>query len=259
MPRALVTGGGRGIGRCIALALARRGYEVALVGRRIEPLEKVAEELRSIGPSSLVIQADVSQASGREMVHQQIVAQWGALDVLINNAAVLASGPFAKANGEEIEQAIATNLTAPLDLTRRFLPLLAQRQGTVVMVNSGAANLPFPFMSLYCGTKAGLLMATESLRFELQSIGVRVLTAIPPFTSTDMTHGMREKGKAWFLLPASPEKVAEQIVRALLSGRRQIYCAWSDWLLAQASRFAPRLVRGILRWQQWRFEKMVQR
>jgi short-subunit dehydrogenase len=259
MPRALVTGGGKGIGRCIALALARRGYEVALAGRRTEPLEKVAAELRALGQPSLVIQADLSQATGREALHATIVAHWDGLDVLVNNAGVLASGALAALSAEEIEQAVTTNLTAPLDLTRRFLPQLTQQRGTVVMLNSGSANNPFPYMSLYGGTKAGLLLATEALRFELRPLGIKLLTAIPPFTSTDMTTGMREASNAWFLLPASPEKVGEQIVQALVSGREQIYCGWSDWVLAQASRFTPRMVRMVLRWQQWRFEKMTER
>lgn len=259
MPRALVTGAGKGIGRSIALGLARRGYEVALAGRRTEPLQMVAAEVRALGQSSLVLQADVAQAADREALHREIKSQWGELDVLVNNAAVLASGALATLSGEEIERAVTTNLTAPLDLTRRLLPELSRRQGTVVMLNSGSANIPFPYMSLYGGTKAGLLLASDALRFELRPLGIKLLTAIPPFTSTDMTTGMREKGNAWFLFPNSPEKVGEQIVRALAAGRKQIYCGWNDWFLAQASRFTPRVVRWVLRWQQWRFEKMVQR
>jgi short-subunit dehydrogenase len=257
MPTALVTGGGTGIGREIALALARRGYDVALAGRRGELLSATADDLRALGTRGVTFEVDITSATQREALCAGVRAQLGALDVLVNNAAVLAGGAIDSFTADEVERAISTNLTAPLDLTRRFLAGLAQRKGSVVFVASGAANLPFPYLSLYCGTKAALAMCGEALRAELRSRGVRLLTAYPPFTATAMTAGLAEAANATWLRAASPQVVGEQIVRALARRRGRYYCAWSDWMLAQAVRFAPGAVRRVLDWNQMRFRAMT--
>jgi short-subunit dehydrogenase len=248
MPIALVTGGGTGIGRQIALALARRGYDVAVAGRRIEPLATVVDELRTLGVRGVAIQADVTDAAERQALCDQVRTELGPLDVLVNNAAVLAAGAIEALPSDELERAIGTNLTAPLDLTRRMLADLSERRGTVVMVASGAANLPFPYLSLYSGTKAALAMCGEALRPELRARGVRLLTAYPPFTATSMTAGLAEAAQAPWLRAMTPERVGEQIVRALVAGRQRYYCAWADWALAQTARCTPGLVRRVLGW-----------
>ncbi|HVC93560.1 MAG TPA: SDR family oxidoreductase [Pirellulales bacterium] len=259
MPNALVTGGGTGIGRQIALSLARRGYDVAVAGRRIEPLTTVVDELRLLGVQGVAIQADLTSAAVRQALCAQVRAELGPLDVLVNNAAVLAAGAIESLSSEELERAINTNLTAPLDLTRRVLTDLSERRGAVVMVASGAANLPFPYLSLYSGTKAALAMCGEALRPELRTRGVRLLTAYPPFTATTMTAGLAEAAQAPWLRAVPPERVGEQIVRALLAGRQRYYCAWADWALAQTARCAPGIVRQVLGSQSERFRTMAER
>jgi short-subunit dehydrogenase len=258
MPNALVTGGGTVIGRQIALALARRGYEVAVAGRRFEPLTTVVDELRTFGVRGVAIRADVTNAAARQAICDQARAELGPLDLLVNNAAVLTAGAIETLSSDELERAIGTNLTAPLDLTRLLLSDLSERRGAVVMVASGAANLPFPHLSLYSATKAALTMCGEALRPELRARGVRLLTAYPPFTATSMTAGMAEAAQAPWLRAVPPERVGEQIVRALLAGRQRYYCAWADWALAQTARSAPGLVRRVLGWNSDRFRTMAE-
>ncbi|HEV3003822.1 MAG TPA: SDR family NAD(P)-dependent oxidoreductase [Pirellulales bacterium] len=258
MPAALVTGGGTGIGRQIALALARRGYDVAVAGRRAEPLAAVVEHLASMGVRGVPIQADLASAAEREALCAKVRAELGTLEVLVHNAAVLAAGAIESPTSDELERTIVTNLTAPIDMTRRLVADLEQRRGVVVLVASGAANLPFPYLSLYCGTKAALAMWGEALRPELRSRGVRLLTAYPPFTATAMTCGLAEAAQAPWLRAASPERVGEQIVRALALGRQRYYCAWSDWALAHAARLMPGVVRWVLAGQRKRFQRMAE-
>ncbi len=171
MGKALVTGAGTGIGRAIALDLARRGYELALVGRRWDPLEEVSEIIRGDGGRCVIIPADVALGEERHKICEAARDELGGLDLLVNNAGVLAAGPLNRLGCEELEQAVATNLTAPIDLTRLFLRDLTRSKGSVVLVASGAAYLPLPSMSIYCATKAGLRAAGEVLRFELRGLG----------------------------------------------------------------------------------------
>lgn len=132
----LITGGGTGIGRGIALALAKRGFDVGLVGRRPEPLRMVAEEAQEYGVRAAVLPADLADSQERAMVVEQARHELGPLDLLVNNAGTLAGGALARLAPEAIERAVATNLTAPLLMTRLALPDLVARRGAVVLVGN---------------------------------------------------------------------------------------------------------------------------
>jgi short-subunit dehydrogenase len=257
MGKALVTGAGTGIGRAIALELARRGYELALVGRRWDPLEEVSEQIRGDGGRCVIIPADLAQAEERRKICETVRDELGGLDLLVNNAGVLTAGPLNRLGSEELDQAIATNLTAPIDLTRLFLRELSRAKGRVVLVASGAAYLPLPYMSVYCATKAGLRAAGEVLRFELRGLGVQLLVAYPPFTATPMTERLTQT-REFPLRVAEPEVIGRVITRAALAGRGEYYCAWSDWALDKAMRFTPRVVKAVLRWRQPQFERLIE-
>ena len=154
----------------------------------LEPLEDVSEKIRGEAAAVSIIPADVALADQRHKSAKTTRDELGGLDLLVNNAAVLAAGPLNHLGSEELEQAIATNLTAAAGsdavVHARAEPVAS---GCVVLVASGAAYLPLPYMSAYCATKAGLRAAGEVLRFELHPLGVRLLVAYPPFTATPMT------------------------------------------------------------------------
>ncbi|MFN8465182.1 MAG: SDR family oxidoreductase [Caldilineaceae bacterium] len=253
----LITGAGSGIGRGIALALARRGASVVLGGRRVAPLAAVAAEVQTLGGAAVIAQGDVTDAAARLHMIATAHAAFGRIDVLVNNAGVLASGALFQLNGEEIARAVATNLTAPIDLTRLALPDLAQTHGATVFVGSTTSHVPLPYLSLYSGTKSGLHGFCTSLRSELAPLGIHVLEVYPPAIATVMTEVMARRAGDLQAPPGTPEDAGERIVAALAGGRREL--AWGSgerWLL-RLHRHAPGLVDAFLRSQRRRFAHIM--
>lgn len=253
---ALVTGGGTGIGRGIALALARRGAQVALVGRRHEPLETLAGEIARQGGRALALPADLTQAAERSNVRARIHTELGPLDLLVNNAGVLAGGELAALAPAEIEAALALNLAVPMLLVQQWLPDLARRRGAVILVGSSMSFVPLPAASVYSASKAGLRAFGHALRYELHGRGVRVLTVYPPGTATAMTETMA-RNSPWRVPLADPLAVGERIVRALLDGRREVQWGAGERLLAAVYHVAPRLVEALLARQHALFVRVM--
>ncbi|HEY7125480.1 MAG TPA: SDR family NAD(P)-dependent oxidoreductase [Ktedonobacterales bacterium] len=254
---ALVTGGGTGIGRGIALALARRGMDVALVGRRAAPLEAVAQEVSALGARGVALPTDVTVASERAALIERVHAALGLLDLLVNNAGMMAGGDLVTLSAEEIEQAVALNLTAPMDLTRLALPDLAASRGAVVLVASAVSHVPLPSGSLYTATKTGLRAFGETLRYELEPLGVHLLIAYPPAVKTAMTAGMAAAAGVPIFPMLAPEKAGERIVSALFAHKRELQFGFSEQTTAHLYKIAPWLVKLGLRSQRRRFSRMM--
>lgn len=231
--------------------------DVALAGRRAELLEEVAHEIRAQGARGVALPVDLSVAEERRGLLERVEASLGPLSILVNNAATLAGGDLALVGPEEIEMAIATNLTAPIELTRLALPDLRRRQGAVVLIASGASLVPLPSATIYSATKAAVRAFGESLRYELKPQGVRLLVVYPPPTDTAMVRGMAQAAGLPDFPRSRPEAVGERIVSALWRGRREIYFPSGERALALAYRVAPWAVRRLLQSQQKRFAKMM--
>jgi short-subunit dehydrogenase len=243
---ALVTGAGTGIGRGIALALARRGVRVTLVGRRHEPLAAVAAEVHALGGQAAVAPGDVAEAGARRQMLAAAHSAFGDLHILVNNAGVLASGALLQLNGAEIDRTVAVNLAAPIDLTRLALPDLMHTGGAIVFVGSTASHVPLPYASLYSGTKAGLHAFCASLRHELAPLGVHLLEAYPPTVATAMTARIARKAPVWLVRSQSAEAAGERIVAALAAGRKEVQWGAGERLLILLQRYAPHLLaRGL--------------
>ena len=253
---ALVTGGGSGIGRGIALALARRGVDVALTGRRAVLLEAVAQQCRGYGIRAAAIPADLTDAAQCAEIVAATRATLGPISILVNNAGSLSGGSLVALPAAEIAQAAALNFTAPLLLTRHALPDLTAQRGALVLVASVSSLLPLPYASIYTATKTGLHGFAASLRYELEPLGVRVLTAYPPATATAMTEGMAQAA-AFPQRLASPEQVGEKIVAALVAGRREAHWRSGELLAARLYQLAPWLVRRAFASQRRRFERAL--
>lgn len=254
---ALITGGGTGIGRGIALALATRGATVALCGRRPDPLAQAAGEIAARGGQAVPIAADIATASGRQNLLAAAHATCGPIHLLVHNAGILASGSLLQLKGPEIENAVATNLAAPIDLTRLFLPDLMQAHGSVVLIGSTASHVPLPYAPLYSATKGGLHAFGGALRYELEPLGVHLLEAHPPTVATAMTASMRRRAGRWQLPAMSPEAAGERIVAALEAGMDT--CTWGAgerWLM-RLQRHLPGLVTALLRTQRRRFARIM--
>lgn len=254
---ALVTGGGSGIGRGIALALARRGLTVVLAGRRAERLAAVAHEIRALAGRATCVPADLCARSGREAVVEHVRAELGALGWIFHAAATALPGALERRSSSELEDCVRLNLVAPMDLTARLQPELVAGRGTVVLVGSAAGFAPQPYFAAYSATKAALCALAAALRYELEPQGVRVALLVPPVSATAMVEGMAEAAGAAFFPRAAPAQSGERLVRAALAGRRLWFGAWSDRVLAEAQRFAPLVVRTLLRSQRARFERMA--
>jgi 3-hydroxybutyrate dehydrogenase len=186
--RALVTGGGRGIGRATALALAREGADVAVCSRTATEVEQVADDLRRLGRQAQAFTVDVASAESVRALFAQVTARFGAPDILVNAAGVAPSAPLVKTPDELWHQAIETNLSGPFYCTREALPAMLERGwGRVVNVASVAGKTGSTYIAAYAASKHGLLGLTKCAALEVASRGVTVNAVCPGYVDTPMT------------------------------------------------------------------------
>ena len=226
MRAAIVTGAGTGIGRATAVALAREGYTVGLVGRRREPLEEVAAEL---GDAALVVPGDAAEPNAAAEAVARVVGAAGGLDLLVNNAGIGDSGPLLDESLESFERTLNANLTSAFVMTKAALPHLIERRGSVVNVASVSAVRAGPGWTSYCVSKAGLVMLTKCVAADYGRHGVRANAVCPGWVRTPMAdadmdkvaaeHGLDREGayeRANALNPlgraATPEEIAATIL-----------------------------------------------
>lgn len=180
---AVVSGIGPGLGRDVALALAREGADLALAARTAARLGEVAEEVRATGRRVLAVPTDVASAEDCERLAARARAELGRIDVLVNNAFEMGPmKPLVEASADELLQPIRVNLVGSLQLTRAVLPAMrAQGRGSIVMVNSMVIRDVLPNMGPYAASKAALLAATQGLARELGPEGIRVNSVMPGY------------------------------------------------------------------------------
>jgi len=177
----IVTGAGTGIGAAVARRLARDGASVVLVGRRRDPIERVAA---ATGQTFVV--ADASTEEGVERIVAATVDAHGGIDGLVLNAGVMLPGTVAGASVDDWRATLDVNLTGPFLLARAALPQLLERQGSVVSVASIAALRAGPGMAAYCASKAGLVLLTQCLAVEQGAAGLRANVVAPGWVRTEM-------------------------------------------------------------------------
>ncbi len=219
---ALVTGGSRGLGRALGLALAGQGARVALVARRAEPLRSVAAEIAAAGGEAHALVADVADKDAAAAVAGQAAALLGPIDILINNASTLGPVPLRlllDTDCEDLERALAVNLVGPFRLAKAVAGSMVLRgAGTVVNVTSDAAIEPYATWGAYGASKAALEQLGRIWAAELEGTGVRVLTVDPGEMDTLMhEQAMPDADRAQL---ADPARVAGAIVSLLKSPGR---------------------------------------
>ena len=241
---ALVTGGGRGIGRSICRTLGAAGARVAILARTREQVEEAAQDLSRAGSTALALTADVSVPGQVAAAVDEVERAWGGIDILVNNAGVLGpAGPAHAADPEAWLAAVRVNLGGCFLCCRAVLPgMIARRRGEIVNLSGGGAVSPRPWFSAYGAAKAGVVRFTETLAAEVAPHGVRVNAVAPGAVRTDMAREaaavLREMAAAEGGAPepsgVTPEKAADLVLylvsprSAGLSGRL-LSAVWDDW------------------------------
>jgi len=172
---AVITGGGTGIGRASALVLAQRGADIVLAGRRLDPLESTAEDVEALGRRAIAVPTDVTEAEQCRALVDATVAEFGRLDVLMNNAGGGETKPLMKWTDEEWRHVLDLNLSSAWYLSRAAVkPMIEQGKGAIVNISSGAGLLAMPQAPVYAAAKAGLNNLTGSMAAAWTRKGVRV-------------------------------------------------------------------------------------
>lgn len=213
----LVTGASRGLGRALAVALAKRGATVVAVARDEGALKDVVASIRSAGHRAHALVVDVGEADAAARIAGAAAAMAGPIDVVIHNASALGPVPLvplAETRDEDFEEALRVNLVAPFRLTRALVGSMAQRRGgAIVHISSDAAVEAYPTWGAYGASKAALDHLSRTWAAELEGTGVRVLAVDPGEMDTKMHADAIPDADRSTL--ARPEDVAERIVRLL--------------------------------------------
>ena len=209
--RAIITGGGRGIGKAIAQAFLEAGAEVLLVARNQTDLEFTQKELSPLGWVE-IISADVSLETGSAAVVKKVSDLWGQLDILVNAAGVYGPiGPLAEANVAEWRQAIDINLIGTFLMMRAMVPLMKARGRGKIINFAGGGEGAYPNFSAYVASKGGIVRLTETVAAELKSFNIDVNAVAPGAVSTKLLDD---------LLKAGPEKVGEETYKRSLEQKK---------------------------------------
>jgi uncharacterized protein len=240
---ALVTGASSGLGRALARGLARRGWNLVLSARRLDALERLAQELtRDHSVSVRALAADLARPGGADELADAVVAAGSEPGLLVNNAGVGSFGPWLEADPERELELIHLNVLAPTRLARRLAPLLsASGQGRILNVASVGAFVPGPRMAVYYATKAYLLSWSLALAEEWRGGGLTVTCLCPGPMDTEFqaTAGFGREGTARFAL-TGVDAVAEAGLRGVLAGRALVVPGLPNRLVAFAPRLLPR-------------------
>lgn len=184
---AIVTGAGRGIGRAVAVALAKEGVHLGLIGLTMSNLEKLTEELEQFDVNISAASADVSDLEAVEHAVEHIKSDLGAIDILVNNAGIAKFGGFMDLSPEEWEKIVRVNLMGVYNVTRAVLPEMVERKsGDIVNISSTAGQKGAPVTSAYSASKFAVLGLTESLMLEVRKHNVRVTALTPSTVATDL-------------------------------------------------------------------------
>ncbi|MGE7844032.1 3-ketoacyl-ACP reductase [Lysinibacillus sp. NPDC093712] len=200
---ALITGAGRGIGRATAIAFAKEGINVGLVGRTLENLQQVANQLKAYDVKVAIATADVANLQSITTAVESIRAELGPIDILVNNAGISKFGKFLELSPEDWTNIVDVNVKGVYYTTRAVLPEMIEREsGDIINISSTAGQKGAPITSAYSASKAAVIGMSESLMLEVRKHNIRVVTLTPSTVATDMAVELQ-------LTDGNPEKVMQ--------------------------------------------------
>lgn len=226
---ALITGGSRGIGKEIAICLAKEGYDIALNYRsENDSLIKVKEEIESNNVKCFLVKGDVSKFEDSENMVKEIIEEFGKIDVLVNNAGITKDTLFLRMKEEDFKSVVDVNLVGTFNVTKNVVPhMMKARQGRIINISSVVGISGNAGQANYSASKAGIIGFTKSLAKELASRNILVNAVAPGFIKTDMTDVLKEEQKQAILnvVPLKREGEAKEVANVVkfLSGDDSSY------------------------------------
>ncbi|KAF2328962.1 MULTISPECIES: 3-ketoacyl-ACP reductase [Flavobacterium] len=226
---AFITGAGKGIGKAVAIALAKEGVNLILVSRTQKDVEQLADEASNLGVKALALTADVSDINSINKAVEKALAEFKHIDILINSAGIASFGKFLELEPEAWERIIQVNLMGTYFTTRAIIPNMIERQtGDIINISSTAGLNGNALTSAYSASKFAVLGLTDSLMQEMRKHNIRVTALTPSTVATDMAKDLN-------LTDGNPEKVmqsedmADLIIAQLKLNRRVFIKNSSIW------------------------------
>ncbi|MGE8342003.1 MAG: 3-ketoacyl-ACP reductase [Flavobacterium sp.] len=226
---AFITGAGKGIGKAVAIALAKEGVNLILVSRTKSDIDQLAEETAKLGVKTLALSADVSDINSINSAVEKAIAEFKSIDILINSAGIASFGKFLELEPEAWERIIQVNLMGTYYTTRAIIPNMIERQtGDIINISSTAGLNGNALTSAYSASKFAVLGLTDSLMQEMRKHNIRVTALTPSTVATDMAKDLN-------LTDGNPEKVmqsedmADLIIAQLKLNRRVFIKNSSIW------------------------------
>jgi len=196
---AIVTGARRGIGRAIALALAKEGANVVVSDISQEDCQKVVTEIEGFGRKGLALKCNVTSRAEVEDMVRRAVAEFGRVDILVNNAGILSFKPFLELTDEDWDNTLNVNLKGQFLCARAAAKEMAENKWgriiNIASISSGGCGIAFPLIAHYTASKGGVMALTEALALELTPQGINVNAICPGAIDTDMAKGTKESGQ----------------------------------------------------------------
>jgi meso-butanediol dehydrogenase/(S,S)-butanediol dehydrogenase/diacetyl reductase len=188
---AVVTGGGTGMGQAIALALGREGAKVAVLGRRREPLDRVAGELAAQGAVGKAVVCDVTDGKAVSAALEQVEGAFGPITVLVNNAGALSVSTVESISEEDWDRVIETNLTGPFLVSRAVLHSMSRAGGgSIINIGSVLGLVAIKDRAAYCASKGGLTLLTKAMALDHAHENIRVNCICPSVVETEFVRGV---------------------------------------------------------------------
>lgn len=239
----IVTGASAGIGAAVVRALAKQGAHVVCVARREERLTALAAELQALPGERMVMAGDVTDSLFITQLIEAVLARFGRIDVLINNAGMGHSSLLRDVPVSDLDRMTRLNLYAPLQLVQAALPtMLAQESGHIINVSSIVSVRPLPKLAYYTATKAAVDHITRGLRMELRRTPIVVTNLYPGRTRTEFHQAKLGTSDTRKRFGVSADKVAACVVRAIHKQHKEVYITLFDRVFVAFNRHFPRML-----------------